>query len=305
MTRVNLPQIEYFATTAETLSFTRAAEELCVTQQAVSKGVQTLEDELGVRLFERRPGGLALTEAGRRALLHARRIVREASGLAGAARGDGVPAEACTLRLGASDVVLGRGYLLSLDEVLAFGRDHDGVRVEVVESTSDGCQDLLAAGSIDVAVVAGRADYRRFRVRMLDERPFVPFVGAGHPLARRDRVSVADLAGERFIVPHGATASVHEICEGFYEAGAEVPAPDQFSLPDCTPQLMMEQVYRGDGVAFMRDSNLDRIDPQRGAVLDVEPADAFVSRLSAATRRCEVPDPLVEAFVGYLAGLFA
>lgn len=304
MIRVNLPQIEYFATAAETLSFTRAAEKLCVTQQAVSKGVQALEGELGVRLFERRMDGLALTEAGRRALRHAQAVVHEAAALAGAVHGEGEAAEGRTLRLGASDVVLGRGYVLPLDDVLAFERRFDGVRIEVVESTSDGCQDLLATGSVDVAVVAGRADCRRFRVRMLAKRRFVPFVGSAHPLAHRDRVFVADLAREQFIIPRGATASMAEICEAFYEAGAEVPAPEQFCVPDCSPQLMMEQVYRGDGVAFMRDSNLDRIDPERGKALAVEPADAFASRLSVATSRCREADPLLDAFVEHLVGLF-
>jgi DNA-binding transcriptional LysR family regulator len=66
--RFNLPPldlIEGFEAAARTLSFTKAAEELLITQSAVSRQMRALEDHLGVALFERRPRGLALTEAGR------------------------------------------------------------------------------------------------------------------------------------------------------------------------------------------------------------------------------------------------
>jgi LysR family glycine cleavage system transcriptional activator len=69
--RFNLPPLDLiqgFEAAARTLSFTRAAEELFITQSAVSRQIRGLEDHLGVALFERRPRSLALTEKGR--ILH-------------------------------------------------------------------------------------------------------------------------------------------------------------------------------------------------------------------------------------------
>jgi DNA-binding transcriptional LysR family regulator len=60
-----LDLIESFEAAARTLSFTKAAEELCVTQSAVSRQMRALEDKLGVALFERRPRSLSLTQEGR------------------------------------------------------------------------------------------------------------------------------------------------------------------------------------------------------------------------------------------------
>jgi LysR family transcriptional regulator, glycine cleavage system transcriptional activator len=66
--RFDLPPLDLiqgFEAAARTLSFTRAAEELCITQSAVSRQIRALEEHLGVALFERRPRSLALTEQGR------------------------------------------------------------------------------------------------------------------------------------------------------------------------------------------------------------------------------------------------
>ena len=82
-----------------------------------------------------------------------------------------------------------------------------------------------------------------------------------------------------------------------------MPDLRQFVVPDCTPQLMMDHVYRGEGVAFMRDDNLDCIDARRGVVLDTVPR-AFASRLSVAVRRPVADDVAVCALVDYLEGLF-
>ena len=65
--RYNLPQLGFFQgfeAAARNLSFTKAAEELFITQSAVSRQIKALEDHLGIRLFERRPRSLVLTENG-------------------------------------------------------------------------------------------------------------------------------------------------------------------------------------------------------------------------------------------------
>ena len=68
-------EMRAFEATARHGSFTTAGKELSLTQSAVSKQVRQLEDTLGVQLFIRLPGGVALTPQGERFLLSARRIL--------------------------------------------------------------------------------------------------------------------------------------------------------------------------------------------------------------------------------------
>ena len=112
---MNLNQVEYFVKAAELLSFSRAAEEMYVTQQAVSKAVAALEEELGTPLFTRMSGGLRLTPEGKRALELSRSLLADAQALQACAQPvePGAPAKR-TLRIAVADVVLGN--FASLDD---------------------------------------------------------------------------------------------------------------------------------------------------------------------------------------------
>jgi LysR family transcriptional regulator, benzoate and cis,cis-muconate-responsive activator of ben and cat genes len=74
---VSLAQVEYFVAVSEAGHVGRAAESLRVAQPAVSRQIRNLEDELGVRLFERTPRGMKLSPEGRVFLEHARAILEK------------------------------------------------------------------------------------------------------------------------------------------------------------------------------------------------------------------------------------
>src|SRR3954466_5168203 len=74
---MDIRDLKCFILTAELGSITRASGELGIVQSALSRKIQTIEDELGCTLFNRLPRGIQLTPAGRRFLERARRVVRE------------------------------------------------------------------------------------------------------------------------------------------------------------------------------------------------------------------------------------
>ena len=73
---MELPQLVTFCQVAEQERFTKAAETLFLTQAAVSQQIEALEQELGVRLFERGARGIAVTDAGRELHRHATDLIR-------------------------------------------------------------------------------------------------------------------------------------------------------------------------------------------------------------------------------------
>jgi DNA-binding transcriptional LysR family regulator len=144
-------RLRAFAAVARTGSFTRAAEDLFVSQPAVSKHVTSLEAELGVKLVERARRGAALTHPGRvladyvlraEALLaNGRRALRAAAG-----------EEAGTLALAASGIP---GTYLLPELVARFKEQHSNVEVLFELSTSGGALELVRAHRVELAIVGG------------------------------------------------------------------------------------------------------------------------------------------------------
>lgn len=191
-------QLEQFVTVAELSSFTRAAQRLHVVQSGVSATVQSLEHELGARLFERGARGVRLTPAGAALLPHARatldaaRAAREAVEEVSA----GIAGEIRFGTLVSADVV-------DLPALLAqLRQDHPGIRARLTTSPrgSRGLIELLEAGELDAALIAGDGrPIPGLRMTQLLSTTLVAQVPAGHALAAADALQLTDLAGEPFI----------------------------------------------------------------------------------------------------------
>lgn len=299
---MNLSQVEYFATAARTLSFSQAAQELFVSQQAVSKGVALLEAQLGTPLFERTASGLRLTRAGLDAQMHANALLADARNLAMLSKHASMN-EKVVLRLAVSDVVLGDAYDITLADLQAFRTANPSYDLQVMETTSDEARRLVEAGDVSAAVVAGHTTCPSLLHRCVLRDEAVAFVGAGHRLAAAARVSLADLADETFLIPRGARASMEEMRYALYCAGVDEPSPEQFVFPNCTPRLLMEQVYAGAGVAFIARRNLKFLDPERARILPLE-SNPCTLALSVIVRRPLVAGSGIEALRNHLIHLF-
>lgn len=267
---MNLNQVEYFVKAAEHLSFSHAAEEMYVTQQAVSKAVATLEDELGTPLFTRLSTGLSLTPEGKRALELSRSLLADAQTLQTCAQPveAGAPAKR-TLRIAVADVMLGN--FASLDDILAFEHGHPSVRLRVTEETSDRCLEMVAEGRADMGVVVGRGITHGLSSRMLIREEFVPFTASAHPLVGAAHVSVDDLARQHFLIPRGAEESADLVREALFDAGAAMPTRAHFAFPDCSARTLISLVCQGNDVGIIARRSAGLVAQLGGAVLPCDP----------------------------------
>lgn len=187
---MELRQLEYFVAVAEERSFTRAAERVHISQSGVSAQIRRLEHELGATLFDRSARAATLTVAGKAALQHARDALAAADAL-GQAVGEVTGLIRGRLSIG---MVIGCTITPLFDALAAFRRAHPGVEISLQEDNSDRLIEGVRAGTLDLALIgtATVAPDGLDALTIISER-LVAVVPATHPLARRDRVTLAEL----------------------------------------------------------------------------------------------------------------
>jgi DNA-binding transcriptional LysR family regulator len=194
---VDLDAVRTFVAVAEAGRFTDAADDLSITQQAVSKRIAALEKDLAVRLFTRTARGVQLTIDGQAFLPHARHLLRADERAADSVR----PGR----RALCVDVINPRiaPALLMRD----FHRAHPGIELDVVTHLFDADAAIAAVGSgvIDASFRAVTKTARQLPAgvevaRVLDD-PLQLLTGPAHKLATARAVTPAELAGHRIWMP--------------------------------------------------------------------------------------------------------
>ena len=177
---MNLRHLQHWLALAETGSFSRAAEKLHITQSALSRSIQALEDELGGPLVDRIGKRNELTPLGQAVLARARRIVHEAAELkVGAAVLQ--QGELGSLRLGLGS---GPGALLMTPWLVHMSRHHPGVKVSITRGPTELQLQQLRERSLDALVV----DVRRvvpaadLQIGPVFDMPAGLICRAGHPV---------------------------------------------------------------------------------------------------------------------------
>lgn len=194
---VTFPQLQVFVAVAETGGFTAAAARLGISQPAASRAVAQLERELGAPLLVRTRDGVAVTEAGRRALTHARETLRHARLV-----GEEVAATRDDVRGPLTVASFPTATAQLLPPLLRrFGELHPHVEVRLLEGTDQEVRSWLDGGAADVAMVVLPA--RGINAQPLAEDELVAVVATGHPLATRATLSLPELAADPFILSSG------------------------------------------------------------------------------------------------------
>jgi DNA-binding transcriptional LysR family regulator len=230
---VDLRKLRYFVAVAEHLHFGRAAEELHIAQPVLSRQIRALEGELKVSLLVRDRRSTSLTPAGEQVLADGRPLLAAAEAMrrraVRAARGT----EVFTVGFMPGLIVTG--------PVRELARRHPGLDVEVLRTGWDDQVEVLHDGRADVGYVRRPADERGLTVRPLLSEPRVVVLPAGHRLAGKDSVDLADLAGERLLQDPAAVP----------EWPAR-PDPAQRALPVVrTVEEKLEYVAAGHGVVVL------------------------------------------------------
>ena len=246
---MELRHLRYFVAVAEARSFTRAAGELRVAQPALSVQVRQLEAEVGVALVDRSRRAIALTEAGEVMLDESRRLLAQLD-----------VAVRLVQRTGSGAVGrLAVGFVPSasnaaLPPLLRRFRDaHPGVEVRLHELAPDALVRGTHEGRLDVSFLYLPFEDPTLAQAIVSREAFVAALPDDHPLTRRKRIGVEELADEPFVLParHGMPGLHAQVLALCRRAGfAPRAAQDEVWLV----QTMVGLVAAGGGVALVPES---------------------------------------------------
>lgn len=232
--------LRYFLAVAETGNFSRAARRVSVTQPTLSSGIAKLERELGARLFDRDRQRVALTPAGSRFLVRARRIAAEYEH---ALVELSEVTDPTLLRIGVLNTIPTRWIEDWLARHRALG---SGEALEILDGTERDIGERLERGRIDMALTVVRPHHARFFPEVLARERYMMVLPPDHPLAGESEVEAEQLARDRMALRRHCEA-LPEINRFFVERGVR----PRFVLKTTSDERVLAVVRAGAGVGMM------------------------------------------------------
>lgn len=246
---MTLTELRYIVAVARERHFGRAAEACFVSQPTLSVAVRKLEDELGVTLFERGAGEVAITPIGERIIEQAQRVLEQAAAVKELAKQGKDPLNGA-LRLG---VIFTIGPYLLPDLVPALKKRAPRMPLVLQEQYTHRLIELLRQGEIDVAILALPFEANGLMVQPLYDEPFVVAVPRVHTWAARKSVSTRELKDEHMLLlgtGHCLRDQVLEVCPELNRFSATADGI-QKSFEGSSLETIRHMVASGTGVTVL------------------------------------------------------
>ncbi|MDZ5721851.1 LysR family transcriptional regulator, partial [Bacillus sp. SXabc123] len=208
---MNRSQIQLIVKISETGSFTKAGEELHMTQPAVSRAVATIESELGTKLIKRnKKNGLFFTDIGERVLIIFRNILGElqkVDELIAAEQG----LEIGKVHIGAYPTACTR----FIPKIIRTMEDkYPGLEVKISEGSVDQVKEWLRSKSVDVGMIIPPVE--DFDIVPLMKDQLIVIMHSSHPLYRKETIGIPDLQDEDIIIGRGGyEVQIHSLFKDF------------------------------------------------------------------------------------------
>jgi DNA-binding transcriptional LysR family regulator len=285
---MKLEHLKSFLAVRKHLGYTRAGKALFLSQPAVSRHVQKLEDELGVPLFEQIGKTLALTDAGRTLASEAERLLGDLERVSEEVKAHAGP-DRGTLRLGASTTP---GFYLLPPLLGLFHRRFPAVEISYTVDNSLRIADALLRNEIDLGFVGAQVPHADLRLESVIEDEVVFFTSLTHHLAGR-RVSLRSLGQETWVVREKGSATRQLVEERIAREGMKI---DQAISLGC-PEGVKAVVAGGVGISFLSIHGL-REDFKRGRLRQVKVRGFKLKRpIYRVSHVGKHASPVVEAFL--------
>lgn len=262
MKNATLRQLKVFESVARHLSFSRAAEELHLTQPAVSTQVKTLEGHVALALFEQLGKKIYLTSAGTELLHHSREIIQKFQEAEEAlTHFKGIPGG----KLNVAVISAGDYFFPRL--LVEFARRHPGVTLNLAVHNREELLSQLEQNLTDLAIMVRPPRKMDTVNESFAPHPYVIVAAPTHPLATKKRIPMSRLAREPFVVREKGSDTWNSMEEGFAGRLASI----NISMEIKSTETIKQAVIAGMGISFLSAHTIS-LELKAGslAVLDVQ-----------------------------------
>lgn len=262
MLRVTLRQLQVFEAVARHLSFSRAAEELHLTQPAVSMQIRQLEASVGLPLFEQIGKKIFLTEAGNEVYHYSRSIAQQLT------EAEAVLSEMKGLRRGRLNIsVVSTANYFAPQLLALFCQRNQDVTLSLKVVNREELLHQLASNEMDLGVMGQPPEGLDIVAEPFMENPLVVVAPPSHPLVTERDIPLSRLAQETFIVREQGSGTRSAMERFFQQHGLNLATGMEMSTNEAIKQAV--QAGMGLGVVSVHTIALE-LETRRLVVLDVE-----------------------------------
>ncbi|MEN2399485.1 LysR family transcriptional regulator [Flavobacterium sp. MC2016-06] len=291
-------RLKVFHTVANRLNFTKAATELYISQPAVSKHIQELEETYKIKLFERNGSKIALTEAGEILLKHTKdifEIYREIdfalSSFSNNRQG--------LLRLGASTTI--SQYIIS--PVLArFHQKQQDIKVNLMNGNTEQIENALINKEIEIGIVEGQTKNQSIKYIPFLKDELVLVCNSKNPSAAKNEISLEDLKAMKFITRERGSGTLEVIEYALKQINVKI-SDLQIEMQLGSTESIKSYLLNSDCFAFMSIHAVgNELKNNELIVLDVE--NLVIERYFFIITLLGKSDPLSELFIQNISSYY-
>ncbi|WP_018661323.1 cidABC operon transcriptional activator CidR [Heyndrickxia acidiproducens] len=258
---MDIQHLRYFVSVAIHGSFTKAAEELYVSQPTISKMIKSIEDELGIQLFNRSGKTVVLTDTGKAVFIQAQKTLKSFQQLTDEIN-DVVTLKKGTIRIGLPPMIGSRYFPRVIDE---FHKTYPHIKIQLVEDVTKKVVHDVENGTLDLGAVVMPVDNELFDHFSFVHDQLVLLLHPSHPLASRDSVTLSQLKEEEFIFFHKDFALHDQIIQDCLRLGFKPNIIYESTQWDLISELVASNL----GIALLPKTICHAFNPERVKIINL------------------------------------